>query len=518
MNSLGDQQENVENDMNFFKVLSENLKYTFNSPVPTTTQFPTPYSSNQLQVPSSAHHLRNPDSSFIEKSITANQQPQSFQQQQVPVQQQQLNLNGDKPLEDMDLQPSTVLQFGNNFPSEFLLPSPEQLKEFLLDSPAGFNLFHNTPAKTPLRFVTDSSDQQVTSSNLIHLFNSANGISNDGFIQESSNNSRNGNTNHDQQNNRTPLKKIDINLMFNAPNSASPSKKLSMSLTPYGRRVLNDMGTPYAKKIGSSNSALVDFQKARKDITQRSPDLRFRKVNKTPQQKNRIKNIQKNKKYSKMNKSNDENNDDRFNEKENFNDDLHEDEDEDIYGSSPTTIQLNSSVSKSVSRLDSNKIPNLTRNLNLIDEQLYERMPLSPTPKCPSNSRKPSMASQSMGLLQVPELPKMGSFKSERSLSMSSQPIDSLISASQSTKVPSISSLSSASNSSMSLSSATSTLALQTNKSRKGKIKKTKTKEPKFQVFVSSIHKFSDPNSAVPLQNKSIKKHKKQRNNNNNKQ
>ncbi|CAI6902730.1 ANM_collapsed_G0054120.mRNA.1.CDS.1 [Saccharomyces cerevisiae] len=116
-----------------------------------------------------------------------------------------------------------------------------------------------------------------------------------------------------------------MKLMFNQPLPTSPSKRFSsLSLTPYGRKILNDVGTPYAKALISSN-----------------------------RQRNK----------------------------------------QDIYGSSPTTIQLNSSITKSISKLDNSRIPVLTsRSDNIldsnVDDQLFDlgltRLPLSPTPNCNS--------------------------------------------------------------------------------------------------------------------------------------
>ena len=251
---------------------------------------------------------------------------------------------------------------GVPFQNEYLLPSPEQLREFMLDSPMGLNLNFNllqtrTPSKTPLRFFTEytgtnkcpaatNTNTNTTPSdpgsisNLIHLFNSVeaqlqqqqqqgqfNGSDNGNTTTSTTNNSNNNNNFRTASNNtnttfdkifsRTPLKKLDINLMFGSsggisnsqmwPNSISPSKKTPTSLTPSGKRgPMNGFGSPYYPgkystevtdengsngnnevKMNSnlgrninrgsfgSNSALVDFNRARKDIAynvhQRSP-------------------------------------------------------------------------------------------------------------------------------------------------------------------------------------------------------------------------------------------------------
>ncbi|CCF57481.1 hypothetical protein KAFR_0C04900 [Kazachstania africana CBS 2517] len=446
----------TESETNFFKVLTENLKYGFDSPVPTTTQFPTPYSNNNNmnQNNLNANYLQSQntnDSSIVENSMLQKSTNNHIQFSSAESILNSFPSGNNNNLNDFNMQPSSVLQFNsnnsdtnsnnntndnghnnptNNFTSEFLLPSPEQLKEFLLDSPAGFNFFHKTPAKTPLKFITEQ-ELSSTSSNLVHLFTATGNISNDS-------------TNNDLDT-KTPLKKFDINLMYQLSNSLSPSKRLSMSLTPYGRRILNDMGTPFNSSKLHNGNALVDFQKAKKNIEQSSPEnlLRFTKntiLTKTPNKKLKTKmindndNIQNNyKKDTPAKKTSYKSNE--------LNDDI-------VYGSSPTTIQLNSSVTKSVSKLDA-KIPNLT-----VENNLLRRLPLSPTPK--SNI---SLISEG---LTVPELPKMGSFKSERTLSISSN---------------------------LSMPNTIKTV----------KPKKNKAKQPKFQVFVSSIHKF---NESVPVKSK----------------
>ena len=254
---------------------------------------------------------------------------------------------------------------GVPFQNEYLLPSPEQLKELMLDSPVALNLNLNlnlnllqtrTPSKTPLRFFTEYTatnkcaaattgiDTTTTPSdpgsvsNLIHLFNSVeaqlqqqeqfNGNTTTTATNSSNNGNNNGNfrtasnTTFDKIFNRTPLKKLDINLMFGSsggisnsqmwPNSISPSKKTPTSLTPFGKKgSMNGFGSPYYpgrygvgttdenapngnnevnmnsnlgkntnmnmninRGIGS-NSALVYFNRARKDVAynvhQRSP-------------------------------------------------------------------------------------------------------------------------------------------------------------------------------------------------------------------------------------------------------
>ncbi|SCW01444.1 LAFE_0D12706g1_1 [Lachancea fermentati] len=337
--------EQTNDEEALFRVISENLKYAFNSPIPTTTQFPTPYSQNHIAPHHSEPPLQNQNEnqSIVENSILQGN-------------------SGTGTLSDMNVQPSSVLQLSN----EFLLASPEQFKEFLFESPARLNLLHKTPAKTPLRFFNSTA---VTSS-------------------------------QQQQAQITPLRNIDINLMFNSknkPRTSSPSKRY-LSLTPYGKRVLNDIGTPYAKMLASSNSALVDFHKARKDST---------KTTFTP-----LKNRQSRSTRS-LNSNHNE---------EGFSSDIEEATDRDgDCGSSPTTIQLNSSVTKStrdkLGPISSKESPVFSskyaeREPN-IDETLFEveKLPLSPTPK-------PQSSDLDVTSIKIPELPKMGSFKSERSLSV----------------------------------------------------------------------------------------------------
>lgn len=228
-------------------------------------------------------------------------------------------------LPDINEQPSSVLHFGN-LANELLLASPEQFKEFLMDSPAGLNFWQQrqTPAKTPLKFVTNNT-------NLTHQQN------NTGLM----------NSIH------SPLQNIDVNLMFNSASktSLSPPRK-QMSLTPYGRRILNEMGTPFTKMmqpISSNNSALVDFHRARKHNLQSTPTSRPALRNESPGSK--------------------------------------------LYCSSPTTIQLHSSGVKCSPERDPN-----------IDEKLFH-LRASPTPKLSLNKSEKFRLDPSF------ELPKMGSFK-----------------------------------------------------------------------------------------------------------
>lgn len=623
---------NDEAETNFFKDFTQGGKFGTISPLP-HSQFPTPYSSNQdnrnnirkkginndnqnsnnnntSMLSSGSQPHQSVDSSMLENSINAGLYTGKnlHQQMQQPLLQLHdhplsdnkasksrnssmnsteptvdlMNNNDGDTLEDMNMQPSTVLQFNNNFPNEFLLASPEQLKEYLFESPGAFNLFHKTPAKTPLRFVTDSKDMNInltsntksnTSSNLIHLFTSGNG-KNDEQDKRSTASNDFGIMNNFQDAflSRTPLEKIDINLMFNQSNilsnSVSPSKKVSMSLTPYGRRILNEMGTPFSKAFNSTNSALVDFQRARKDINmneqpaQSSPDdkenLNVRtlknklaltpnnkKKSRQPRAKLTRKNLKKNNKKNEKGSrstnsktiinhipSKDNNKNVPLKKTSNTNlpyekNGIHFDNDNDndfeadnnIYGSSPTTIQLNSSVTKSISRLDNNRIPNL-KNMELIDERLGDKLfdlnarniPLSPTPKSSFSSNK-----LDIDTLKIPELPKMGSFRSDANNSISLPA--SLAEPTNNNNVQMNNNNLNHShnnnnhlniNNKVALSVATSSLALSierdNNDMKLKKVKKSKPKKPKFQVFVSSINKFNEPSSFVPVSPKTHKK------------
>lgn len=447
-------------DASFFKVISENLKYAFNSPLP-TTQFPTPY-SNQTQQQGGGH--------FHHHNQQQQQQQQSQQQQAHGVAEhgiagrtQAADGNSDsslvensmlaglpsgvpagpsgEPLSDMNMQPSSMLQFGNNFSNEFLLASPEQFREFLLDSPAGFNFFHKTPAKTPLRFVTDAKGGG-------DMFDNEN---NGNVGTGDSNDNANGGLGPDnnENNTQTPLRNIDLNLMFNSNQmtSSSPSKKFSVSLTPYGRRVLNDMGTSYAKNLLSSNSALADFQKARKHNV---------KLQTTPP--NSLGSYHHRSIERAKSGLNNQNMNSFYRDHDALAPTREENDENDLYGSSPTTIQLNSSVTKSTIKIEPSRIPPLSKVNTNIDEQLFsnddDRLPVSPTPKCHNNS-----SSTTMDTLRIPELPKMGSFKSDSSL----------------------------------LTSAASNASHQHHHLRHGKVKKSNKKQPKFQIIVANTQKFNVP-------------------------
>lgn len=416
-----------ESDANFFRVISENLKYAFHSPLP-NTQFPTPYSSNQIQMSQGASQGLQPAGSENSSSLMENSMLPGLSGG---------NAAPGEPLNDLNMQPSSVLQCGNAFPNEFLLASPEQFKEFLFESPAGFSILHKTPAKTPLRFVSGPLKDDVNSGNLF------------GNPTISSSHGKDARGNKFTQ---TPLRSIDLNLMFNSNNmaaaSSSPSKKMALSLTPYGRKILHEIGTPYAKTLVSSNSALADFQKARKDSNKlHSSPPTGKKMIKTPQSKSRLQPP------------------DLSKENLNAHGGVREVE-EDFYGSSPTTIQLNSSITKSTSRLSATRIPVMARQIpeSNVDDRLFkedvEGLQLSPTPKCNMSS---------MDTLRIPELPKMGSFKSE------TPPVPHRTKnvGSSSSSIP----------------------------GKAGKVKKTTKKQPKFQIIVANAQKFS-----VPTNQKNSKK------------
>ncbi|QLL34139.1 hypothetical protein HG536_0F04650 [Torulaspora globosa] len=433
-----------ESDSNFFRVITENLKYAFHSPLP-NTQFPTPYSSNQVQMSQGANQGLQQGGSDNSSSLMENSM--------LPGLSGAANAAPGEALNDFNMQPSSVLQCGSAFPNEFLLASPEQFKEFLFESPAGFSILHKTPARTPLRFVSGSLKDDANSGNLF------------GNPMISSSHGKDANINKFTQ---TPLRSIDLNLMFNsnhmAAASSSPSKRVALSLTPYGRKVLHEIGTPYAKTLVSSNSALADFQKARKDVTRlHSSPPTAKKMTKTPPSKPRKKTVVESlsgKAGSQQTLS-----------KESLNTcEGVQEADEDCYGSSPTTIQLNSSITKSSGRLSAQRIRVMTRQISEsnVDDRLFkedvEGLQLSPTPKCNALS--------SIETLKIPELPKMGSFKSE------TPPVPTKTATSKN--------------------AASSSSSLQ---SKAGRVKKTTKKQPKFQIIVANAQKFS-----VPTSQKSSKK------------
>lgn len=429
-----------ESDANFFRVISENLKYAFHSPLP-NTQFPTPYSSNQVQVSQGANQGLQQGGSENSSSLIENSMLPGLSGGANAA----AAAAAGEGLNDFNMQPSSVLQCGNAFPNEFLLASPEQFKEFLFESPAGFSLLHRTPAKTPLRFVSGSLKDDATNGNLF------------GNPTITSSHGKDANGNKFAQ---TPLRSIDLNLMFNsnhmAAASSSPSKRVALSLTPYGRKVLHEMGTPYAKTLVSSNSALADFQKARKDVSKlHSSPPTAKKMIKTPPSRPRRKTSNESGRAGRQQPLS----------KESLS--IYEgvrEVDEDYYGSSPTTIQLNSSITKSISRLSAQRIPVMTRQISEsnVDDRLFkedvEGLQLSPTPKCNTLS--------SMDTLRIPELPKMGSFKSE------TPPIPA--------KKGNSKNIGSSSNSLH---------------GKSGKVKKSTKKQPKFQIIVANAQKFSVPTS-----------------------
>ncbi|SCU79831.1 LAME_0B00540g1_1 [Lachancea meyersii CBS 8951] len=416
-------ESNIEEEA-FFRVISENMKFAFTSPVPTTMQFPTPYSQQQQQQQLLQGHQQHgdhqqPSSQLLfgtGRGSTATDGQKHAEQAQVENQSMVENSMlaegpGAAKLSDVNMQPSSVLQLSN----EFMLTSPEQFKDFLFESPAGFNLWHRTPAKTPLRFfngsaagtTSSSADQQGQLGNAQPAPSAA-----------------------------TPLRSIDVNLMFNsrdktAPASSSSPSKRYLSLTPYGKRILSDIGTPYAKLLASSNSALVDFQKARKDVSRASPNLRnvnLPNLTKITPNKSIYQSISPNR-GRRDDTAHRRGRHTRAAEKpqreptaQENRDDQDESDAEDC-GSSPTTIQLNSSVTKPTrNKLGFIGAPppmpfqedgSSEEESNNIDSRLFEmaKLPLSPTPK------PASCNNMDVTQINIPELPKMGSFKSETSAS-----------------------------------------------------------------------------------------------------
>lgn len=442
-------------------------------------------------------------------------------------------VRGDEPsLDDINLQPSSVFgnaqrgngNFNNNnnnighhnpkLNNEFLLGSPEQVKEFLLDSP-NFNLFHSSAkkmqTKTPLKYLNPNGNGQPPSASQQLNWDLLNSTSSTKYFYNT--------------NNRTPLRRIDQNVLHfnNLPSSVSPfrsggdNKKdpLTFSigsngLTPYGKRILHEFD-PNTVASSSSNSALVDFQRARKDTFGTGTN----NITSTPD----VLSAGKDKKHYIMKTPNNfksPSKKSRLGDIPNFAHDG-DNKENDIYGSSPTTIQLNSSVTKSPLKIENarlnmvtssqqKKLPQKKRQLKTMkqleynlddklllfdkdngllpmdeDEETKLNLPASPTP-IPHNTSKIAL-DNGKGLIPIPELPKMGSFKSD-SIATAPKVFNS---------VPNTG-----------------------NKVSKKPRKETKTKkkgkkQPKFQIIVSNAHKFnvSKPNTSstgAPIMTTSVSK------------
>ncbi|AGO12074.1 AaceriADR415Cp [[Ashbya] aceris (nom. inval.)] len=335
-----DQQESEEEQ--FYKVLQENLRYAFTSPMAATQAFPTPYSQG----------TRREKEGEVEPGKTRTS------------------------LNDVNAQPSMVLNF-ENFSNELLLEGTEQLRELLQESPAGGGLWQaKTPAKTPGRTPLKFLHQQQ-------------------LLMQSG----------PQQ---TPLQNIDINHMLNSAGRsvASPSKRL-YALTPHSRKP--DVEPPYMRAcVASSNSALADFQRARKEhgnTLMRTPVAKKTRPGKRPDMLAGA--IASSPSFASallptapvaaatpaaepsLGDSVACDGDDA--------------DEQDCYGSSPTTIQLTSSVSKSARAHLGESPPLAAQREPAIDNRLFD-IAASPTPKVP----KPPPVEP----LRVPELPKLGSFKS----------------------------------------------------------------------------------------------------------
>lgn len=396
---------------------------------------------------------------------------------------------------------------GHKLNNEFLLASPEQVKEFLLDSP-NFNFYNSAKkmqAKTPLKYLNPVGGQPNSASQM--NWDVLNSTSSTKYFYNT--------------NNRTPLRRIDQNVLYfnNLPSSASPFKgdkrdPLTFSigsngLTPFGKKILHE----FDPNGLSSNSALVDFQRARKDNFDTG-----HKVDCTPD----VLTTGKDKKHYLMKTPNNSKSPSKKSRLGDIPNIAHngDNNENDIYGSSPTTIQLNSSVTKSPLKADiarfnmvtssqQKKLPHKKKQLRTAkqleyniddklllfgkdngllplaeDEDAKINLPASPTP-IPHNVSKIAL-DNGKGLIPIPELPKMGSFKSE---SMATAP-----------KV---------------FNSVPNTVNKVTKKPRKDtKIKKKGKKQPKFQIIVSNAHKFSvsKPNSSnassigAPIMSTSVSK------------
>lgn len=522
-------------------VFSENMKY-FASPLGNSIQptaggngvksFPTPYSRVQSSADNSCAsnaevavaNGRNGNagsSPFLDNSILPMNTTMTTALGEGSAT-KQLQHGAEPSLDDINLQPSSVFNNalnqqpsvrisgppGNNVRSQGnghgmlidpnsagpqngnceFLASPEQLREFLLDSP-NFSLLNNnntkTPAKTPLKFLNSSA--QIN-------WDLLNSTSSTKFLYSNSN--------------RTPLRRIDQNVLTfnNMPSSVSPYREKKDALNFFGT---NSTGlTPFAKReigndfdpsnIQTSNSALADFQRARKDTMGLS-------LNSTPN----VASIRKNKNSFLMKTPNNNKSPSKLSKLgniPNFTNRDDENKENNIYGSSPTTIQLNSSVTKSPLKIDHSRLniipsqeqknlPAKNRQLKAgkqsdynIDDRLllFDRdsgvlkhddedsklaIPLSPTP-ISHNKSNIALDAKNRPILPIPELPKMGSFKSD---SMATAP-------KVFNTVPN--------NSQKAMKS----------KSKDGKVKKKIKKQPKFQIIVSNAHKFNVTKSSTTLQ------------------
>lgn len=514
-------------DENLLKAISENLRYPFYSPLQTNMiQFPTPYSTNQndvaieyrrnraltdrrnhvrkneiSKIPSTSQQSNTmDDSSIIENSMLAGFGAYANRQQ--------ATTNYEK-LRDFNIQPSSVMNLGNsNLPNEHMLTSPEHLKEFLLDSPAGhaaFEGFHKTPAKTPLRFIAEKSgNSSTTKSTSAGLWK---------FPQDTDVMRSGSSVNKyiPMLHARTPLGKLDTNNFYRAVNlSASSNLSPSMhpsideNVSPYtGKTWGIDYGTPYAKASMTSDSALVDFRNARKHNNEStesltrlpapgfSPQLSHYSIigssvktyTKTPEPQKTKPRLGKGTEHRKSNTI-----DDNLGLKPQ---DLTDDSK--ILGSSPTTIQLNSSVNRyrtSNSNLLNTHVSSETksplghvsfRGLETViskelltddledselDNETIARLQFSPTPE--THFARLNRNDNREIQINKSELPKMGSFRSETALPQ---------------RIP----LQSRDR----ISTQEGCQPRKTASSSKTKPRKITKKQPKFQIIVSSAQKFS---------------------------
>ncbi|AMD20572.1 HDL172Cp [Eremothecium sinecaudum] len=401
------EQQDSEEDQ-FYKVLQENLRYVFTSPMSTTQVFPTPYS--QLQQAKRDMKLSSVGAGL---SIDDTNDSSSVENSMLPLQgsvhgnggsgaalgKSATGSAGDgvhtasglkggrlKSLIDVNTQPSMVFNY-ENFPNEIFLDLSDQFKEFreyLQDSPASINWQAKTPAKTPLKFLQYQQQYQ-----------------------------------HAQQ--HTPLQNLDINNMFNSAgrSTLSPTKRL-YSLTPYNRKLVGDGDTPFGRILptsSTSNNALADFQKARKEenplvktpVTKRARQLNNRK----PENFNAalsgsfVSSLASRGAYA-VNAapvvSDSALARDVVGNPPDLHHGQHADHDEQDYGSSPTTIPLASSVTKSARNTATRSPVSGQENPPILDNRVFD-VAASPTPKL-KKSPPPGELS-----LRVPELPKLGSFK-----------------------------------------------------------------------------------------------------------
>lgn len=383
------EQQDLEEDQ-FYKVFQEDSCYSFTSPTKVTQVFPTPY----LQVQQAKRNIKlspiNAGLSMDDTNVSSLLENNILPTQELEHDSDKIGVlgRGDNAigavggkgkttcLSDVNTKPSMVLNF-ENFPNEIFLDSADQfreIREYLQDSPMNFGFWQaKTPAKTPLKFLQ-----------------------------------------HSQQ---TPLRNIDINQMFGSvgKSTLSPSKRL-YPVTPFGRKAFGETETPFAcMGQTSSNNAVADFQKARKEenpldrtpVSKRSRCLN----NKKPEYLNTTTSpsfissflLKPAVSGTAMQATGSLSNTDISSASKLTHD--RDDDNEQDYGSSPTTIQLASSVTKSARNHFVHSPTMINHENTTLANHVFD-ITASPTPNLIKNSNNTPLP------LRIPELPKLGSFKS----------------------------------------------------------------------------------------------------------